>query len=105
MLELKGILTLQYYLLKDFELFNQQYSSVQRQVRAQGEENCQNVTQFLKILMTAKTEVKTNKAKKITSVVKIFKGEKVSYFAPTHLIKMDNKFIEDLSAIVVPPLR
>ena len=102
LLELKGILTLQYYLLKDFELFNQQYSSVQRQVRAQGEENCQNITQFLKILMTAKTEVKTNKAKKITSAVKIFKGEKVSYFAPTHLIKMDNKFIEDLSAIVVP---
>ena len=105
LLELKGILTLQYYLLKDFELFNQQYSSVQRQVRAQGEENCQNITQFLKILMTAKTEVKTNKAKKITSVVKIFKGEKVSYFAPTHLIKMDNKFIEDLSEIVVPPIR
>ena len=49
-MEIKALLALQYCMLKDFELFNQLSNSVQRQIRMLGEDDCENVLLFLKIL-------------------------------------------------------
>ncbi len=98
-MEVKALLALQYCLLKDFELFTQLTNSVQRQIRLFGKDECENVMLFLKMLRIATSEAKKEKAKKIASIIPKFKEVSVTYFAPTALIKMDENFVELLSAI------
>ncbi len=98
-MEIKAILALQYCLLHDFELFNQHSNSIQRQIRMFGKDECENVLLFLKMLKIATSEAKKDKPKKIAAVIAKFKDVKVRYFAPTSLIKMDEAFIESLTAI------
>ncbi|HMR56433.1 MAG TPA: hypothetical protein PKC10_03890, partial [Cyclobacteriaceae bacterium] len=101
-MEVKAILALQYCMLKDFELFNQLTSSIQRQIRLFGKDECENVLLFLKILKIATSEAKREKAKKITQVIPKFKTLKLNYFAPTTLIRMDKEFVDNLTAIDAP---
>ena len=98
-MEVKALLALQYCMLKDFELFTQLTNSVQRQIRMFGKDECENVLLFLKILRVATSEAKKEKAKKISAIIPKFKEVNVNYFAPTSLIKMDDNFVEMLSAI------
>ena len=98
-MEVKALLALQYCMLKDFELFTQLTNSIQRQIRMFGKDECENVLLFLKILRVATSEAKKEKAKKIQAIIPKFKEVKVNYFAPTSLIKMDEEFVEALSAI------
>lgn len=101
-MEVKAILALQYCMLKDFELFNQLTSSIQRQIRLFGKDECENVLLFLKILKIATSEAKKEKAKKITAVIPKFKSIQVNYFAPTCFVRMDEQFVENLTAIDAP---
>jgi hypothetical protein len=89
-------------MLKDFELFNQLTSSIQRQIRLFGKDECENVLLFLKILKIATSEAKKEKAKKITAVIPKFKAIQVTYFAPTCFVRMDEQFVENLTAIDAP---
>lgn len=98
-MEVKALLALQYCMLKDFELFNQLTNSIQRQIRMFGKDECENVLVFTKILKIAVSEAKRDKPKKITSLIPRFQAIKVQYFSPTSLIKMDDKFVENLTAI------
>ncbi len=98
-MEVKALLALQYCMLKDYELFIQLTNSIQRQIRLFGKDECENVLLFLKILRVATSESKKEKAKKITVIIPKFKEITVNYFSPTGLIKMDEKFIEQLVAI------
>lgn len=100
-MEVKAILALQYCMLKDFELFNQLTNSIQRQIRLFGKDECENVLLFVKILKIAVSEAKKDKPKKIAAVIPKFKTAIVKYFAPTTLIRMDDQFIENLTAIEV----
>ncbi len=102
LMEVKAILALQYCMLRDFELFNQLTSSIQRQIRLFGKDECENVLLFLKILKIATSEAKKDKAKKIISVIPKFKAIEVSYFSPTCSIRMDEEFIDNLTAIEAP---
>ena len=101
-MEVKAILALQYCMLRDFELFNQYSSSVQRQIRLFGKDECKNVLLFLKILKIATSEAKKDKPKKIAAIIPKFQAETVQYFAPTFFIKMDAKFISNLTDIEAP---
>jgi hypothetical protein len=101
-MEVKTLLALQYCLLKDFDLFNQLSNSVQRQIRLFGKDECENILLFLKILKVATSESKKDKPKKIQTLIPKFKALTVNYFAPTMLIKMDEKFVEALVAIEAP---
>ena len=100
-MEIKGLLALQYCLLKDVELFNQLSNSVQRQIRMIGKDVCENVLLFLKILKIAISEAKREKPAKIAAIIPKFKSIAVNYFTPTTLIRMDEKFIENLTALEV----
>ena len=93
LLEIKSLLALQYTLLKDFELFNQLSNSIQRQIRLFGKDDCENIQLFLKILKIATSEAKKEKEKKITAVIPRLNATIVNYFAPTKLIKLDDRFI------------
>jgi hypothetical protein len=92
-LEIKTLLALQYTLMRDFELFNQLSNSIQRQIRLFGKESCENIQLFLKILKIATSEAKKEKAKKITAVIPRLNTITVNYFAPTKLIKLDDRFV------------
>jgi hypothetical protein len=96
-LEIKTLLALQYTLMRDFELFNQLSNSIQRQIRLFGKESCENIQLFLKILKIATSEAKKEKAKKITAVIPRLNMITTNYFAPTRLIKLDDKFIQLLT--------
>jgi hypothetical protein len=97
LMEVKCILALQYVLLRDYELFNQLSNSIQRQIRTFGKDSCENILLFLKILKIATSEAKREKAKKINAVIPKLKQQKVPYFAPTLLIKLDEKLIRNLT--------
>jgi len=101
-MEVKAILALQYCMMRDFELFNQFSSSVQRQIRMFGKDECKNVLLFLKILKIATSEAKKDKPKKISAIIPKFQAETITYFAPTYFIKMDAKFISNLTDIEGP---
>jgi hypothetical protein len=96
-LEIKSLLALQYTLLKDFELFNQLSNSIQRQIRLFGKDSCENIQLFLKILKIATSEAKKEKAKKISAVVPRLNAITVKYFAPTKLVKLDDRFVNLLT--------
>jgi tetratricopeptide (TPR) repeat protein len=97
LLEVKSLLALQYVLLQDYELFNQLSNSIQRQIRMFGKDGCENIQLFIKILKIAVSEAKKEKAKKISAVVPKLAGMKVSYFAPTLLVKMDDALVKKLT--------
>ncbi len=99
LMEVKALLALQYCLLNDFELFTQLVNSMQRQIRLFGEDHCENLMLFLKMLRTAQSESKKEKEKKIRAILPKFKEFNINYFSPTSLIKMDEVFIEILSSI------
>ncbi len=101
-MEVKAILALQYCMMRDFELFNQFSSSVQRQIRMFGKDECKNILLFLKILKIATSEAKKDKPKKISAIIPKFQAETIPYFAPTYFIKMDEKFISNLTDIEGP---
>jgi hypothetical protein len=95
-LEIKSVLALQYTLVRDYELFNQLANSIQRQIRMFGKDSCEHVQYFLKILKIATSEAKREKAKKINAVIPKLESIKVGYFAPTKLVKWDEKIIQKL---------
>ncbi len=97
LLEIKSLLALQYVLLQDYDLFNQLTNSIQRQVRAFGKDECENIQLFIKVLKIAVSEAKKEKAKKIAAVIPRFNGLKISYFAPTLLVKLDGALIDKLT--------
>ena len=98
-MEVKALLALQYCLLKDFELFNQLSNSVQRQIRLIGKDACENVLLFLKMLKIAISEAKREKPAKINALIPRFKAITVGYFAPTSLVRMDERFVDNLTAL------
>jgi hypothetical protein len=100
-MEIKALLALQYCLLKDFELFNQLSNSVQRQIRMIGKDVCENVLLFLKMLKIAISEAKREKPTKIAALIPKFNNTSVNYFSPTGLIRMDDQFVQNLTALEV----
>lgn len=98
-MEVKTILALQYCMLNDFELFNQLANSIQRQIRLFGKHSCENILLFIKILKIAVSESKKDKQKKIASLIPKLQTTKVPYYAPTMMIRMDEKFIENLVSL------
>jgi hypothetical protein len=98
-LEIKSLLALQYVLMRDYELFNQLSNSIQRQIRLFGKDSCENIMLFLKILKIATSEAKKEKAKKITALIPRLSTTQVGYFAPTKLIKLDEKFVRLLTDV------
>jgi hypothetical protein len=96
-LEIKSLLALQYVLLKDYELFNQLSNSIQRQIRLFGKDACENILLFLKVLKISTSEAKKEKAKKISALIPRLGSITVHYFAPTRLIKLDDKFVRLLT--------
>jgi hypothetical protein len=96
-LEIKLLLTLQYCLMKDYDLFNQSINSIQRQIRLMGDDISEHVILFTKILKTAANDTKKNKEVKLKSLTSKLKSINSMHFSPIMHVKLDEKFIERLS--------
>jgi hypothetical protein len=96
-MEVKALLSLQYVMMQDYELFNQISNSIQRQIRMQGKDSCENILLFLKVLKITTSEAKKEKAKKISAVIPKLKAISLTYFAPTLLVRFDEKFVKKLT--------
>ncbi|MES2388586.1 MAG: hypothetical protein V4543_11350 [Bacteroidota bacterium] len=95
LIEVKLLLTLQYCLLRDFELFNQSVNSIQRQIRLlnQGDDHS---TLFIKLMKTAITETRPGKAAKIKSMAEKIRAKGVGHFSPIMIICSDDRFLEKM---------
>ncbi len=96
-MEVKALLSLQYVMMQDYELFNQISNSIQRQIRLLGKDSCENILLFLRILRITTSEAKKEKAKKINAVIPKLKAIGITYFAPTLLVRFDEKFVKKLT--------
>ena len=96
-LEIKSILALQYCCMKDYDLFKQISSSIQRQIRVLGKDVCPDILLFNKILKIATSEAKKDKESKILESSKeLERVHPTRIFTPVRLIKTDQKFIDNL---------
>lgn len=96
-LEIKMILSLQYCLQNDYDLFNQHINSVQRQVRLMGKDSCEHIVLFSKIMKTSLGESKKTKSQKIRLMVERYNQLPMLAFAVGQFIRMDDDFISRLS--------
>ncbi len=95
-LEIKIILLLQYCVMKDEDLFNQMMSSVQRQIRMLGKENCDDIVFFLKALKIVITDKSKAKSGKLKTVFEKIKQDNFTFFSPLNYIKLDDELIQKL---------
>jgi hypothetical protein len=99
-MEVKVLLALQYCLMNDPDLFNQLSNSIQRQVRSQNKESCENILLFLKLMKSALSDTRKEKQKRITAI-----AEKLRYvpqspwFSPTSFVRIDEPLIKKLTAV------
>jgi hypothetical protein len=62
-----------------------------------GKDACENIQLFIKILKIAVSEAKREKAKKINAVIPKLQAAQASYFAPTLLVRLDEKLVKNLT--------
>jgi len=98
-LEVKSILALQYAMMRDLDLFNQLVNSIQRQIRILGKENCDHIVVFIKVLKTALSESKRNKAQKIDALVEKVNNSSRKLFSPTQYIRFDEGIVKKLCEV------
>jgi len=95
LMEVKLLLSLQYCLLGEYDLFNQTVNSIQRQVRINDSEGLDHVQLFIKLMKVSMGDTKS-KDEKIRQI--IGKMEKVypTHFCPIRHIRLDEKFIQKM---------
>jgi hypothetical protein len=94
-MEIKLLLSVQYVMMQDYELFNQLLSSIQRQIRILGKEDCSYIVLFTKILKTISTNNKTNKTEKISVLLDKLAAAPRKSFSPTSYVKFSNKVLAE----------
>ncbi|MFQ3576490.1 MAG: hypothetical protein SNJ77_08645, partial [Cytophagales bacterium] len=95
-LEVKLLLLLQYCVMDDLELFNQLLSSTQRQLRALGKDNSENIASYIKLLRVSISETGKQKMPKMKALMgRIFPDE--NPFSALNLLKFNDKFLEQLT--------
>ncbi len=94
-MEIKLLLSVQYVMMQDYELFNQLLSSIQRQIRILGKEDCSYIVLFTKILKTISTNNKTNKTEKLSVLLDKLAAAPRKSFSPTSYVKFSNKVLAE----------
>ena len=98
-LEIKVLLALQYVLKQDYDLFSQLISSIQRQIRIIGKENCEHLVNLVKILRMYTSSVKKGKNQDLKALVEQIKVNKKQYFTPSAFINYDEELFSRLEAV------
>lgn len=96
LIECKALLALQYTMLREEGLFQQLVSSIQRQIRILGKENCHHIVVLIKICKTALSQTKQERPKKIEVLRRQFEAAPRKLFSPTQYLIFDNDFVSRL---------
>lgn len=96
-IEIKLILSLQYCILNDYDLFNQCVNSIQRSIRISEKESMEHVQIFIKIMKTALGDNKKTKPVKIKSLIDKLRFLEIPHFSVIKHLRMDERFIAKLT--------
>lgn len=94
--EVKLLLTLQYCMRRDHDLFNQSVNSIQRQLRMLDQNSSEHANLFIKLMKTAMNESKTGKQQKLKQICDKIKTCQVNRFSPIMHLRLDAAFIDKL---------
>jgi hypothetical protein len=88
LIEVKLLLTLQYCLMKEQDLFNQNVSSMQRQIRQMGdlEDHC---SLFIKLMKASNSDHKEGKEARLKAIIERINELHVPQFSPIKIICSD----------------
>ena len=96
-IEIKTLLALQYCMQNDYELFIQQFTSIQRLIRINDGEDFENITLLAKALKVSMSLIDHDKSEKVTALINRITPTSCKIFRPiTSLIRFDIEFIESL---------
>jgi hypothetical protein len=98
-LEVKILLAFFYCLNEDYDLFQQLMNSIQRQIRMIGKKNCEHLYLYSKMMKISLSNSQKNKRSKIKSIAEKINQYSFIPFAPTLLIKIDEKLVTRLGAL------
>ena len=101
LLEARILLVLFHLMDNDIEHEKLVSTSLQRQIRVIGKENCEMAYRFYLLLKTAKNDLKRNKAENVIKLARELDLIKPHHFSPLKLVKMDDSMILKLSSSVV----
>jgi len=104
MLEARILLVFIHYMARDMDLVKLVSTSIQRQIRVIGKENCILAFTFNQMLKAAMNDLKRNKPEKVVELAGVLKLMEPPYFSPLKLIKMDEKLLQRLSSSVATPV-
>jgi hypothetical protein len=96
MIEAKLLLSLQYCMKGDLDLFNQSINSIQRTVRMLDDKS-EHVTLLVKLMKTTLSEGKVGKEQKLRAITDKLRNIKVNRFSPIMHIRLDYTFIDRLA--------
>jgi hypothetical protein len=99
LLDVKILLALQYCLIRDEELYNQLVSSIQRQVRILGKDECGHITLLIKMMKVSMKETGKSRYSKISALVEQLKKIEPEGFSVLKMIKPDERFVQQLCAV------
>ena len=96
MIEAKLLLSLQYCMKGDLDLFNQSINSIQRTVRMLDDKS-EHVTLLVKLMKTTLSEGKVGKEQKLRAITDKLRNIKVNRFSPIMHIRLDDELIHRLT--------
>lgn len=95
LIEVKLLLTLQYCIMHDQELFNQSVNSIQRQIRLLDDSE-EHSSLFIKLMKAATAENKQGRSQRLKQITEKIRQKPVSLFSPIMLLCADDKFLQHL---------
>lgn len=96
-IEVKLLLTLQYCMKKDHDLFGQSVNSIQRQLRMLETDPAEHAHLFIKLMKTAMNDGKNQKHEKLKAICEKIRSTPVNRFSPIMHIRLDGNFIEKMA--------
>jgi hypothetical protein len=100
LVEARILLVFIHYIARDMEQVKLASTSIQRQIRVIGRENCQVAFAFNQLLKVAMNDMKRNKSDKVKELVGLLNIMQPSYFSPLKLVKFDEKLVRRLISSV-----
>jgi hypothetical protein len=96
MIEVRILLIFLHYVNDEPEMVKMVGTSIQRQIRVIGKENCQIPFTFYKLLKAAMNDTKRNKADKVREYTNLLRMMQPNYYSPLKFINLGDKLVHRL---------
>jgi len=96
MIEVRILLVFLHYINNEPEMVKMVGTSIQRQIRVIGKENCQIPYIFYKLQKAAMNNTKKNKADKVHEYTNMLRIMQPNYYSPLKFINLDDNLVNRL---------